>query len=135
MTARTGRLLLALGAFVAGLVLFSAVIFIVTGRTPVPISAAAVGGPFQLVDQTAMTGRTGEAGAGLERYLSWCGGRPGLRFWEPGLTLRSSRSVGGGRLWSTNWVVACAGTHGGVALRRNHALAVSRQRSALRWRR
>jgi protein SCO1/2 len=53
MTARTARLLLALGAFVAGLVLFSAVIFIVTGRAPAPIAASAVGGPFQLVDQNA----------------------------------------------------------------------------------
>ena len=52
MTARTARLLLALGAFVAGLVLFSAVIFIVTGRSPAPIAMpSAVGGPFQLVDQ------------------------------------------------------------------------------------
>ena len=42
-----------LGAFVAGLVLFSAVIFIVTGRTPAPIAMSAVGGPFQLVDQNA----------------------------------------------------------------------------------
>ena len=53
MSPRTARLLLALGAFVAGLVLFSAVIFIVTGRTPVPIAASAVGGPFKLVDQNA----------------------------------------------------------------------------------
>ena len=53
MTARTARLLLALGAFVAGLVLFSAVIFIVTGRTPAPIAMSAVGGPFHLVDQNA----------------------------------------------------------------------------------
>jgi len=53
MTTRTARLLLALGAFVAGLVLFSAVIFIVTGRTPAPIAASAVGGPFRLVDQNA----------------------------------------------------------------------------------
>ena len=53
MSSRTARLLLALGAFVAGLVLFSAVIFIVTGRTPVPIAASAVGGPFKLVDQNA----------------------------------------------------------------------------------
>jgi len=54
MTARTGRLLLALGAFVAGLVLFSAVIFIVTGRSPAPIAmTSAVGGPFQLVDQNS----------------------------------------------------------------------------------
>src|SRR5436189_1224836 len=51
MTARTARLLLALGAFVAGLVLFSAVIFIVTGRTPAPVAVSTVGGPFKLVDQ------------------------------------------------------------------------------------
>jgi protein SCO1/2 len=53
MTTRTARLLLALGAFVAGLVLFSAVIFIVTGRSPAPIAVSAVGGPFKLVDQNA----------------------------------------------------------------------------------
>src|SRR6188472_4387087 len=54
MTVRTARLLLALGAFVAGLVLFSAVIFIVTGRSPAPITMpSAVGGPFQLVDQNS----------------------------------------------------------------------------------
>jgi len=52
MSARTARVLLALGAFVAGLVLFSAVIFIVTGRGPSPIAMpSAVGGPFNLVDQ------------------------------------------------------------------------------------
>jgi protein SCO1/2 len=54
MSARTARLLLVLGAFVAGLVLFSTVIFIVTGRSPAPIAmSAAVGGPFQLVDQNS----------------------------------------------------------------------------------
>ena len=54
MSPRTARLLLVLGAFVAGLVLFSAVIFIVTGRSPAPIAMpSAVGGPFQLVDQNA----------------------------------------------------------------------------------
>lgn len=53
MTPRTARLLLVLGAFITGLVLFSAVVFIITGRTPAPIAApSAVGGPFQLVDQT-----------------------------------------------------------------------------------
>ena len=51
MTPRTARLLLALGAFVAGLVLFLAVIFIVTGRTPAPVAVSTVGGPFKLVDQ------------------------------------------------------------------------------------
>jgi protein SCO1 len=54
MTARTARLLLVLGAFIAGLVLFSTVVFIVTGRTPAPIQmASAVGGPFRLVDHNA----------------------------------------------------------------------------------
>src|ERR1051325_8403644 len=53
MTARTARLLLALGAFVAGLALFTAVIVIVTGRTPAPIAMSTVGGPFKLVDRTA----------------------------------------------------------------------------------
>jgi protein SCO1 len=54
MTERTARLLLVLGAFVAGLALFSAVIFIVTGRTPAPIAMpSAIGGPFQLVDQNS----------------------------------------------------------------------------------
>jgi protein SCO1/2 len=54
MTARTARVLLALGAFAAGLILFTAVIFLVTGRTPAPIAvSSAVGGPFKLVDQNA----------------------------------------------------------------------------------
>jgi len=54
MNQRTSRILLVLGAFVAGLVLFSAVVFIVTGRSPAPIAMpSAVGGPFSLVDQNA----------------------------------------------------------------------------------
>ena len=54
MNARTARVLLILGAFVGGLVLFSAVIFIVTGRAPTQVALpSAVGGPFQLVDQNA----------------------------------------------------------------------------------
>ena len=54
MSVRTSRLLLAVGAFVAGLVLFSAVVFIVTGRSPAPIvMTSAVGGPFQLIDQNS----------------------------------------------------------------------------------
>ena len=54
MNPRTTRILLALGAFVAGLVLFSAVVFIVTGRSPAPIAMpSAVGGPFNLVDQNS----------------------------------------------------------------------------------
>jgi protein SCO1/2 len=56
ISARTARILLVLGAFVAGLVLFSAVIFIVTGRTPAPIAmTSAVGGPFKLTDQNGKT--------------------------------------------------------------------------------
>jgi protein SCO1/2 len=54
MNARAARLLLVLGSFVAGLALFSAAVFIVTGRTPSPIAMpSAVGGPFQLIDQNA----------------------------------------------------------------------------------
>jgi protein SCO1/2 len=54
MSLRTARLLLVLGAFVAGLVLFVAVVFIVTGRTPAPIALqSAVGGPFKLLDHNA----------------------------------------------------------------------------------
>jgi protein SCO1/2 len=54
MSDRTARLLIVLGAFIAGLVLFSAVVFIVTGRTPTPIALpSAIGGPFRLVDQNA----------------------------------------------------------------------------------
>jgi protein SCO1/2 len=54
MSVRTARLLLVLGAFVAGLVLFVAVVFIVTGRTPAPIALqSAVGGPFKLLDHNA----------------------------------------------------------------------------------
>ena len=52
MSARTARLLLILGAFLAGLVLFSAVVFIVTGRSPAPVALqSSVGGPFRLIDQ------------------------------------------------------------------------------------
>ena len=51
MTRRTARLLLVLGAFVAGLVLFTAVVFIVTGRSPAPLALqSTVGGPFRLID-------------------------------------------------------------------------------------
>ena len=41
-----------LGAFTAGLVLFTAVVFLVTGRTPAPLptSASAIGGSFEMVD-------------------------------------------------------------------------------------
>jgi protein SCO1 len=54
MSVKTARVLLMLGAFVTGLVLFSAVIFIVTGRAPAPVALpSAVGGPFNLVDQNS----------------------------------------------------------------------------------
>jgi protein SCO1/2 len=54
MSHRAARLLLMLAAFVAGLVLFSAVVFIVTGRSPAPlVGVSAVGGPFKLTDQNA----------------------------------------------------------------------------------
>jgi protein SCO1/2 len=52
MHPRTTRILLVLSAFVAGLVLFSTVVFLVTGKSPTPIAMpSAVGGPFALVDQ------------------------------------------------------------------------------------
>jgi len=52
MNPRTARILLVLSAFVAGLVLFTAVVFIVTGRSPAPIAiSSTVGGPFKLIDQ------------------------------------------------------------------------------------
>ena len=54
MTVRSARLVLVLGAFVAGLVLFSALLFIVTGRNPVPIALpSTIGGPFELTDSNA----------------------------------------------------------------------------------
>src|SRR5689334_22484144 len=52
MSIRAARVLVMLGAFVAGLVLFGAVVFIVTGRTPAPVAlTSTVGGPFSLTDQ------------------------------------------------------------------------------------
>ena len=55
MSARAIRLLLIFGAFLAGLMLFSSVILIVGGRNPVSMvmPSAAIGGPFQLLDQNA----------------------------------------------------------------------------------
>jgi protein SCO1 len=47
---QTSRVILLLGAFLAGLLLFLGAIFAVTGFSPAP-HAAAIGGPFQLVDQ------------------------------------------------------------------------------------
>src|SRR5512133_1006098 len=57
MTARTTRLILVLSAFVAGLVLCFAIILLFTGRGAGPIApmSAAIGGPFQLVDQDGRT--------------------------------------------------------------------------------
>jgi protein SCO1/2 len=51
MNARTSRLILVLSAFVAGMVLFAAVFFMMTGRGPGGQAASAIGGPFNLVDQ------------------------------------------------------------------------------------
>jgi protein SCO1/2 len=43
-----------LGAFIGGLMLFSAVIFLVTGRGPSPVAlTSAIGGPFKLTDQNS----------------------------------------------------------------------------------
>jgi protein SCO1/2 len=53
MTAPATRILLVVSAFIAGLVLCFAVILLVAGRgsIPAPPTAAAIGGPFQLIDQ------------------------------------------------------------------------------------
>jgi protein SCO1/2 len=57
MTLRTARILVAAGAFVAGLVLCLAVVLLVTGREGVPSmpQVAAIGGPFSLTDQNGRT--------------------------------------------------------------------------------
>jgi protein SCO1/2 len=57
MNNRTTRLLLILGAFLAGLVLCFTVVLLVTGRGPSPLAntSAAIGGPFQLTDQNGKT--------------------------------------------------------------------------------
>jgi protein SCO1 len=53
MTARSARLLLMSGAFLAGLVLCTSLVLIVSGRVSAPVAQqiAAIGGPFKLVDQ------------------------------------------------------------------------------------
>ena len=51
MTPINSRIALILAAFLAGLVVFLTVIFVVTGRGPNAPSASAIGGPFQLIDQ------------------------------------------------------------------------------------
>ena len=57
MTLRTARILVAAGAFVAGLVLCLAVVLLVTGREGMPSmpQVAAIGGPFSLTDQNGRT--------------------------------------------------------------------------------
>ena len=54
MTAQATRVLLIVSAFVAGLVLCFSVILLVAGRNANPIApvSAAIGGPFQLTDQS-----------------------------------------------------------------------------------
>lgn len=55
MTARSTRVLLKSAAFLAGLVLCFGIVLIVTGRLSAPVAqqvaAAAIGGPFKLIDQ------------------------------------------------------------------------------------
>jgi protein SCO1 len=55
MTARSTRVLLMSAAFLAGLVVFFGIALIVSGRLSAPVAqqvaAAAIGGPFKLVDQ------------------------------------------------------------------------------------
>jgi protein SCO1 len=56
MNPRTARILLISSAFLVGLVLCFAVILLVAGRAVSPIAqTAAIGGPFQLVDQDGRT--------------------------------------------------------------------------------
>jgi len=57
VNAKTSRVILVLGAFLSGLVLFFGAILLVTGRAPSPIGSAvaAVGGPFQLEDQNGQS--------------------------------------------------------------------------------
>jgi protein SCO1/2 len=54
MTLRTARILVAAGAFVAGLILFVTIILLVAGRESGP-AVAAIGGPFTLTDQNGGT--------------------------------------------------------------------------------
>jgi protein SCO1/2 len=51
MTPKTSRIVTVIAAFIGGLVLFSAAIFMFAGRLPTPVSAPAIGGAFRLVDQ------------------------------------------------------------------------------------
>jgi protein SCO1/2 len=54
MTLRTARILVAAGAFAAGLILFVTIILLVAGRESGP-AVAAIGGPFTLTDQNGGT--------------------------------------------------------------------------------
>ena len=51
MNPKGQRVALVLAAFLAGIVAFVAVVFIVAGRGPGGSAASAIGGPFQLTDQ------------------------------------------------------------------------------------
>jgi len=51
MSARASRLLVVFAAFLGGLALCLGAILLVTGRGGAPLQAAAIGGPFQLIDQ------------------------------------------------------------------------------------
>ncbi|MET0878346.1 MAG: SCO family protein [Tardiphaga sp.] len=52
MTTRSAHLLIIFGAFLAGLLLFFSVVFIVNGKSPAPIALqTSVGGPFNQIDQ------------------------------------------------------------------------------------
>ncbi len=57
MTLRTARILVAAGAFVAGLVLCIAIVMLLTGRGGAPNlpQVASIGGPFSLTDQNGRT--------------------------------------------------------------------------------
>ena len=57
MTLRTARILVATGAFVAGLVLCIAVVMLLAGRGGAPTlpQVASIGGPFSLTDQNGRT--------------------------------------------------------------------------------
>jgi protein SCO1/2 len=52
VNAQASRIIVLLGAFMVGLLLFLGAIFAVTGYSPTP-HAAGIGGPFQLVDQNS----------------------------------------------------------------------------------
>lgn len=52
MNAKAPRIVVLLGAFLCGLVLFLGAIFLVTGLSPAPSAgSSAIGGPFHLIDQ------------------------------------------------------------------------------------